>query len=315
MERQVDELTEKEIQCLIADYPWLLNLDYENIPELKNKGMEYLLTGNKRADLILRDRKSGRPVIVEFKAVPFYRENIGQILEYRARVLNEYSSENSILKKIFQQQICSPVLILVVPTCTCEARLACNLAGIEIYEYSKIVPKILDPEKKKTLDEFAFEMKADIIPFTTERCEYVDKIYDRIQKLMSEEGLLAGWENYDVPKGEYFTNVSHMFINKWLFRKNDISIGILENVFVDLKQIVIEYYSNSLNSLYKFKEEYQTLKLQPEIKKNIVQDNYYGCCWSFIINKKDFMNDIENTVRPFIHNYVTVMDKLKLKVL
>jgi len=45
---------------LIADYPWLLNLDYEIIPELKNKGMEYQLSESKRADLILKDRKSGR---------------------------------------------------------------------------------------------------------------------------------------------------------------------------------------------------------------------------------------------------------------
>lgn len=49
--------------------------------------MEYSLSYNKRADLIIRDRVSGRPIIVEFKAVPFYRESIGQILEYKARVI------------------------------------------------------------------------------------------------------------------------------------------------------------------------------------------------------------------------------------
>ncbi len=262
--------------------------------------------------LLLRDRKSGRPVIVEFKAVPFYRENIGQILEYRARILNEYSSENSMLKQIFQQQMFSPIMILVVPTCTCEARLACNLSGIEIYEYSKTVPEIIAPEKRKTLDEFVSEMKEDIIPFTAERCEHIDEIYERIQKLMSEESLLDGWKNYKNPKGEYFSNISHLFINKCIFENNDISIGIFENVFADLNQITIEYYSDSFDPLNKFKEEYMALKLQPENEKEVDQDTYEGCCWSFYINKNDFINDVENTIKPFIHNYMTIMRKLNL---
>ena len=33
MDRDVLELSEKEVQTFIADYPWLLNFDYEKIPE------------------------------------------------------------------------------------------------------------------------------------------------------------------------------------------------------------------------------------------------------------------------------------------
>lgn len=149
MDKSVINLSEKEVQALIADYPWLLNLDYERVPQLKNKGMEYVLSDSKRADLILRDRKTERPVIVEFKAVPFYRENIGQILEYRARVVNEYTNEDSLLKEIFGEKLFAPILILVVPECTTEARLACNMSNIEIYEYNKTVPEIIVPEKGK----------------------------------------------------------------------------------------------------------------------------------------------------------------------
>ena len=88
-------MKEKAIQKLIADFPWLINLNYENVPRLKNKGIEVMLEGKMRVDLLLRERITNRPVIVEFKAVPFLRDNIGQILEYRARIISEIQNENS----------------------------------------------------------------------------------------------------------------------------------------------------------------------------------------------------------------------------
>lgn len=42
MKNEVLNLTEKQVQEFIADYPWLLNFDYERVPGLKNKGMERL---------------------------------------------------------------------------------------------------------------------------------------------------------------------------------------------------------------------------------------------------------------------------------
>lgn len=42
MDKDIMDLKESEVQSFIADYPWLLNFDYEKIPSLKNKGMEYL---------------------------------------------------------------------------------------------------------------------------------------------------------------------------------------------------------------------------------------------------------------------------------
>ncbi len=103
------ELKEKDIQNLIADFPWLLNLNYSTIPELPNKGMEYTTTSSKRIDLILRDTITNRPVLVEFKATEFNRENIGQLLEYRARVLSELTSNSSRFKDIFGNMLASPI--------------------------------------------------------------------------------------------------------------------------------------------------------------------------------------------------------------
>jgi len=204
MKKEVHDLTEKEVQKLISDYPWLLHIDYESVTEFKDKGIEYLLSDNKRADLILRDRTSGRPIIIEFKAVPFYRENIGQILEYKARVISEATNENSLLREVFGDRTLSPIMVLVVPTCNAEARLACNLSGVEIYEYEKSVPEIILPEKRLTLDEFKKRFNKNEIPFDAERHEKVERIYKDMQSVLLEESITDGWVSYRNPPGEYF---------------------------------------------------------------------------------------------------------------
>ena len=149
MEKIVSNLKEKDVQNLIADFPWLLNLDYESVEQLERKGKEYGLSQKKRADLILKDKKSGRPVIVEFKASTFHRENIGQILEYRARIISEYNNDESILREIFHNKILSPIMILVVPECDAEARLACNLSGITFMSMIKLYLNLLFLKKEK----------------------------------------------------------------------------------------------------------------------------------------------------------------------
>jgi len=312
MKKLVTELSEKEVQRLIADYPWLLNLDYEIISELNNKGMEYQLSESKRADLVLKDRKSGRPVIVEFKSIPFYRENIGQILEYRARILKEYTNDDSILKGIFEDKMLVPILLLVVPECSGEARLACNLSGIEIYEYGKVAPELMVPERRKYLDEFASSLEQKDLPFNEERSSYVDGVYDSIQELLSEMDRLSGWKNYRKPPGEYFFNLNHLFINKWIFTDYEISIGIFEDVFKDTTKIIFEYYSLDSNLLADFVSEYQKLNLKPDNINAIDNDTYDGSCWSFSIDKDIFLKDVKKSAEPFILNYLRIMKNLKL---
>lgn len=313
MKKRVSDLSEREVQKLIADYPWLLNIDYEKIPELKEKGMEYLLSDNKRADLILRDRKSGRPVLVEFKAVEFSRENIGQILEYRARLISEYSDEASVLSGIFGKKLYAPIMVLVVPSCTAESRLACNLSGIEIYEYEKAVPEIMVPEKRKYLDGFMTEFRDDDIPFDEERYEKVDEVYKSIREVLEEEGCISGWKNYMKPRGEYYDAYNHLFINKCLFESNEIVIGIYENVFDDFSKVNIEFCSASYELLCKFRDYYNHLKLEPVPEYEVYEDDVFTqSFWCFAIDKKKFLRDLKNTVRLFIKNYIKIMRMLEL---
>jgi hypothetical protein len=312
MDRDVMQLSEKEVETFIADYPWLLNFDYEKVPQLKNKGMEYILSDSKRADLILRDRNSGQPIIVEFKAIPFYRENIGQILEYRARVINEYTSDDSILKEIFEDKLFAPKLVLVVPECTAEARLACNLSNIDIYEYYKTIPEIIVPENRKTLDEFIESYKNEDIPLSDSRPEWVDEIYAKIREVMEEENALYGWKNYNDNKSEYFVPLNHLFVNKCLFNKEEVMIGIYEDIFSDSNDIKIEYYSNEEQPLKDFVQKYKELNIEPNDDKIIDEESYTGYCWTFSINKKDFLKNTKEIIRPYIKNYIRVKAELEI---
>ena len=313
--KEVINLSEKEVQHLIADYPWLLNLDYEIVTELKNKGIEYRLTNNKRADLILRDKKSGRPVIIEFKKIPFHRENIGQILEYKARVIQEYTSDNSILRDIFEEKILVPIMVLVVPSCTAEARLACNLSNIDIYEYNnKTVSKIMLPEKKKSLEEVKKSFINEQIPFSINRDDLVDRVYKQIYEILLEENLIYGWTKYKNPPGEYFVTLNHLFINKQIFKDYEISIGIVEDIFNDSNnnKIIIEYYSQNLDTFNRFIDEYKNQKFIINNDNSVNKEEYNGYCWSFYVDKNEFLKDTKKVIKPFIINYVNVINILNL---
>lgn len=314
MDKSVINLSEKEVQALIADYPWLLNLDYERVPQLKNKGMEYVLSDSKRADLILRDRKAERPVIVEFKAVPFYRENIGQILEYRARVVNEYTNEDSLLKEIFGEKLFAPILILVVPECTTEARLACNMSNIEIYEYNKTVPEIIVPEKRKTLDEFIETYKNDDIPLNVDRHEHVENIYEKIREVMEEEDVMYGWKRNTKNKSVYLEPLNNLFINKCLFCNESIMLGIYEDIFDESSCVKIEYYSDELEALKKFAEKYRELNLTPINNTQICNEEAFsGSWWTFKVDKKEFLKNTKEIVRTYIQNYIKVMNQIEFE--
>ncbi|AJQ27548.1 hypothetical protein [Pelosinus fermentans] len=309
MSSSVSSLQEKEVQQLICDFPWLLNLDYEIIPELANKGLEYVLPGGNRIDLLLKDRRTKRPVIVEFKKVPFYRENIGQILEYKTKVLCELQSESSLLSAVFEKKLCIPILILVVPSCSAESRLACNLAGIEIYEYESAMHELVIPEKRRTLEDFISTMAQDVIPFNDERNLRIKEIYNEIKAYLIAENLSYGWSDYKSPPGEYYDCTNQLFINKYLFRDNSISIGIYENIYQssNSNDLVIEFYSNNLDSLKYFREEFIKCDME-NMNTNEIFDYGYSHCWSLHLDKADFIRNIRKSINPYVKNYIRIMN-------
>lgn len=224
-----EEILEKKVQDLIYSFPWLLDINFELIGEIDKKGYEHTIN-NIRIDLLCRHRLSGRPVIIEFKRGGFYRENIGQILEYRTRVILELTNNYSGINEIFQNRLTSPILCLVVKECDDDSRIACNLNNIEVYEYKNYTNKLLDLNAK-SLEEIQKNQKNNII-ISLERGDLVNNFYSKLKDLLDKNNLTdeANWKNYKMSPGEYWYSYQHMFVNKWLFDIYDISIGIYENI-------------------------------------------------------------------------------------
>lgn len=299
-------MQEKEIQKLIADYPWLLNMNYESVPELPNSGMEFVISGKNRIDLVLRDRITGRPIFVEFKKVPFYRENIGQICEYRSRCIFEISKDDSILASIFNEYIVSPTLVLVVPSCSAEARIACNLVNIEVYEYEKEIRKFSDVRIKQNLDEMSKNLNSNILPISENRHELIDKISDHIRTILNKYGYGNEIKKFKYSPGIYYWALANFFVNLWLFKDNHISIGMYEDIFNnDYSNITIEYISKNKEFIEKFKERlYQCDFNGPivEISENNDEAEYY---LQFRENKEDFITKNE-IAEMYIVNYIDI---------
>ncbi len=308
-------MDEKKIQELISNFPWLLDFNYESIPELEGQGMEYRLPNWNRIDLILRDRISKRPVIVEFKAIPFYRENIGQIADYRASVLMEISNENSKLKSIFENMLFCPLLCLVVPSCDESARIACALSGIEVYEYETEIKRLEFPEDFSSLHDFEEKFKNTPLPFDGERETKVIKIYERIKEILARLNCSEYWTNYKRPAGEYWDNINHSFINKWLCQGKPISIGIYELIFDKnhYNQIGIQFFSYDVNNRDKFaeagKDVFETLLGESEKEEFVAVSEYY---WKFYLPLDKFINELEDLLKKVISKYIETMVKIRL---
>ena len=123
----------------------------------------------------MKDRITNRPVIVEFKFTPFYRENIGQILEYKARIVSILNNEESDLFKIFGSYVFVPILVLIVKECDDFSRVACNMSGIEVYEFKNFSNTINNPEDLEY---------PDVVPLVTGEDDEEDQLRNQRRDLM-----------------------------------------------------------------------------------------------------------------------------------
>ena len=250
---------EKQLQHFIANFPWLLNLDYERVVALKDGGIEYQIGDQKRIDLILRDRRSGCPVIVEFKFTPFYRENVGQILEYKARIATCFNKENSaVIYSIFGENILTPKLALIVKECDDFTRIACNMAGIDIYEYRNFSEEIKVPGKIETIKNFAESLKDEPMPLSLGReTKLEEEVYRPIKQVLEEKNLTSCWREPQRSGAYFFPQMANLFLNRWFFADEKISMGLFEDVFGNTHDVVIAYYSNDKALLERFEELYK----------------------------------------------------------
>lgn len=131
-------LKEKDIEDIIYNSPWLMDERFV-IPSIRGKenqpGRQVNIGGirlNRYIDLLFKDTRDNRPVIVELKKCRLERENIAQILEYKALVISMDDETRMEWEREFGKNYYCPKLILVGTEALEEVKISANLAGIEI---------------------------------------------------------------------------------------------------------------------------------------------------------------------------------------
>lgn len=302
---------ESELQSFIADHPWLLNSAFEAVPELPDRGKEFQIGSQKRIDLILLDSSQKRPVVVEFKFTPFYRENIGQILEYKARVALTFSRENNQLFEIFGEQVLTPRLVLVVRECDDFSKVACNLAGIEVYEFQNLSSKFSDPTWVKAIKDFRKSMSQETFPLSWDRPSAIqNRIYFPIRRVLTENNLDWAWQEPRQSNGYYHNQFLHMFVNRWLFQQNVVSIGLIEEILLDVK-VTLVFYSTNKGALQKFQELYR--KQDPQLPDLEWDDKCSEGTIKMKWTQAAFFNNAESIFSEKLTKYLSVINELQNK--
>lgn len=136
-------VSEKEIEDLIYEYPWILSpsLRPANVKGTRGKGRGIIISG-KELDILFEDTQDNRPTIIEIKRGKLTREHMGQILEYRG--LFSMFLENEDIRTIFGERLAFPKLILVGEGIDEDTRRACMLMNIEVRTFGGKSKDILD---------------------------------------------------------------------------------------------------------------------------------------------------------------------------
>lgn len=315
---------EKDIQNFIAQYPWLLDLKYEIIPELNKNGLEYYIEGKKRTDLILRDNVTKCPVIVEFKFWNLERKDIGQVLEYKARIFTSFNDENTELFWIFGNKLFSPKLVLVVRGSDDYGRIACSLQNIELFEFGNMEKKIIGnlPFIKKVKD-FSNSLKEHSPPINEDRPEYLkNNVYSVIENVFEKHGLK---EKLKYPRNanlyEWHDYYKNLFLNRNLLPDEKMNIGIYEDIIFDKDMSVcIDYYTwlTDSNDIIEMRKKIKKLEKSLKVKSNLTnkinsetafdEENKFEYWLTQKYNYGIFYKNVEKIIDFNLINYLKIFE-------
>lgn len=232
------KITEKKIETIIYESPWLLDERFV-IPNISGSEGEYgrqinIGKDNSRfIDLLFKDTRDNRPVIIELKKGKIIRENIAQTLEYRALItsLNEESKDT--WETEFGQNYYAPKMILIGNEADEDTILSANLAGIEIRtfktEYDSEIGFDSFKELKTKLEEWN-NFRRSGNRTLIERGDWIMKIYEDITTILNEEfgkTVTLKKPHYITRKRSYIDQI-FPFLNMPIFYEEEEIIGIYE---------------------------------------------------------------------------------------
>lgn len=229
------ELLESEIEEIIYNSPWLLDENYI-IPQIQGSRGEYgrqVKRVNKFIDLLFKDTRDNRPVLVELKKGPLTRDSIGQILEYKTLLLSIDEEEREVWLKEFGRNYYCPKLILIGSDVDETIMIAASLAGIEIriftLDFTRIGLSSFESivERQKEWNHF----RNSGVRAVHEREEWINDLIDQINEFL----IVFPKKVYTIKKvpqlasSKIYTQQGNPFINIPFYNENDECIsGIYE---------------------------------------------------------------------------------------
>jgi hypothetical protein len=233
-------LKEKDIEDIIYNSPWLMDERFV-IPTIRGKenqpGRQVNIGGiriNRYIDLLFKDTRDNRPVIVELKRDGLVRENIAQILEYKALIISMDDDTKTEWQREFGKNYYCPKLILVGTNASEEVRLSANLAGIEIRtlvgEENLEVDFNEINEINKRLNEWNKFLKSGNRTID-DRAEWVKEIGDLIKEIVDDfdDDKVSTKKLYEVSsKNGWVESVVFPFVNISIYYEDRPLCGLYE---------------------------------------------------------------------------------------
>ncbi len=231
-------LTEKQIEDLIYISPWIIDERFI-IPEIKGEngvhGRQINLgrTSNRFVDLLLKDTRDNRPVIVELKKGDLKRSDIGQILEYRSLLVSLEEIERKEWTDEFGYNYYCPKMILIGSDASENIVLAANLAGIEIRTFKSEHVKDFGfatfkelKSKAKEWDDFRKKGHRTL----AERNEWLIDILNRTKRIVSSKEEVTTLTRLPELSSirDFYANNRSPFIDIPIFYKGQFLCGFYE---------------------------------------------------------------------------------------
>lgn len=256
-------LLEKDIEDIIYNSLWLLDERYV-IPKIKGSRNEFgrqINIGrnglNRYIDLLFKDTRDNRPVIVELKKETLIRENIAQILEYRALMVSMDDESKIEWKSEFGQNYYYPKLILVGTFASEEVKISANLAGIEIRTLVGIEDLEVNFSDIKDINDKLNNWNKFLNTGNRtleDRDEWIEEVYHWTKEIIDE------YENKEVNtikrlyktsiKDAWITERANAFINIPFYYKDRYLCGLYEYYDEELSFSQDHVYFEFFNSKY-----------------------------------------------------------------
>lgn len=233
------EYKEEQVEELIYSSPWLLNENYlvpKKIEGSKGEFGRQINIGRKNPryiDLLFKDTGDERPVIVEMKRGKIKREDIAQILEYRALIVSMPEDKKEQWIAEFGQNYYAPKMVLMGNDIDFETMLSANLAGVEYRCFGK-TNKLefnldeIDNIKAKIEEWNALRMSGSRGPW--EREKWTKKIVNQTNSILNKigNGLSTIKRQPTLNEKDVYQEQTLPFLNLPIKHYDDGLLGIYE---------------------------------------------------------------------------------------